>query len=358
MRLCVVLVAALGGSADAETTAPSRVAERLSWRWAPVYVQHVDDDDDGADRPTRIDFDGNWDATDNWRNQRERRSALPPAAYGAAILTATHAYLTYTLYYPRDWASLCISFVCHDNDLETVQLVVERDDGDGRLVEVRAKAHHAISNTYGGAIARGEDDRPILSVESKGHGIAACRTNDPDCAARAGRIVYAPGRVASVPPTDASGQTIRYELLSLHDTLWARRDRRREDLWADGETGPLFYVGRHQGRLGRAMGASMASSRYLGGVRPPWALKGGFGRRGDWFLDPAATERTGARYVYNPFLDDLAAECRGSRCAPAPAREQTRVEYLLKLGAPYVVVSLGAVLVSGWLRLRARPQPF
>lgn len=333
----------------------ARVAEHLAWRWAPVYVQHVDGDDRGADRPTRIDFDGNWDTTDNWAHQGQHGTALPPAAYGAAILTATHAYLTYTLYYPRDWAKVCLPFVCHDNDLETVQLVVERDRADGRLVEIRAKAHHAITDTPGGAIALGAGGRPLLRVEPRGHGVAVCRPGDAGCAPRAGRIVYAPGRVAGSPPAAARGQTVAYELLSIRDTLWARRHATRGELWTGGETGPLSYAGRHQGRLGHVMGASMAGSRFLGGVRPPWALKGARGRRGDWFLDPAATGRQPARYEHNPFLDDLAAECRGSGCSPAPARERTRLAYLLELGAPYVALSLGGALAGSWLRRRAGP---
>jgi hypothetical protein len=330
----------------------SQIAERLARRWAPIYVQHVDSADRGADRPTRIDFDGNWDATDNWNAQGRFGVALPPAAYAAPILTMTHAYLTYTLYYPRDWTRFCVSFICHDNDLESVQMVVERDEGDGTLVEVRTKAHFNINNTKGADIARSADGRPMFRVEARGHGIAACRANDPACAATDGRIVYAPGDRSSEPPKHASGQTVRYELLWLHQTLWPRRHLDNSALWTDGETGPLFYTGAKRGRLGHAMGAAMAHTRFLGGVRPPWALKGSTGERGDWFLDPAGTDD----YVYNPFLDDLDKECRGKDCKPAPP-ERTRARYLFKLGAPYIVLGLGLAVVTGWMRSRgAGPQ--
>ncbi|MGE0869197.1 MAG: hypothetical protein AB7P03_11565 [Kofleriaceae bacterium] len=343
---------------DVGASSLERMANRLVQRWAPVYVQHVADDDEGADRPTRIDFDGDWDTTNNWDRQEAYGTQLPPAAYAAGVMTATHAYLTYTLYYPRDWASpLCVPLICHDNDLETVQLVVERDAGDGHLVEVRAKAHASMSTTDGTAIARTEDDRPKFKVESHGHGISVCRQADPDCDATDGRIVYAPGAGPSVPPKVAAGQTVRYELLSLRDSLWARRGLAHERLWTSGETGPLYYRGKHRGRLGQQMGASMAGSRYLGGVRPPWALKGPGGQRGDWFLDPAATREPNARYVYNPFLDDLDAECRGAGCAPGPAREPTRLEYFAKLAAPYLALSLGLVVAGGLLRHReAEPR--
>lgn len=328
-------------------TPQSRLADRLLRRWAPTYVQRVDPEDGGADRPTRVDFDGDWDSTNNWDNQARHGTALPPAAYGAAILTDTHAYLTYTLYYPRDWnRGLCLPLVCHDNDLETVLVVIERDAGDGRLVEVRTKAHWSMADTAAAAIMRAPDGRPVLNVEPEGHGIAVCKLDDPRCEARPGRIVYAPGATASSPPRAAEGQTVTYELLSLRDSLWARRGLAHCRLWTPGETGPLHYMGKRLGRIGGMMGASMAGSRYAGGVRPPWALKGASGTRGDWFLDPASDQE---RYVFNPFLDDLRAECTGPRCGAAP-EEPSKVRRWASLAASGLALSLGLVTI------RARPR--
>lgn len=362
--LLVLVVMGALAPVRAEPTAPAAVsaaapgpsieavADRLARRWAPVYVQHVDPDDRGRDRPTRIDFDGNWDATDNWAHQAELATNLPPAAYSAAVLTRTHAYLTYTLFYPRDWTWFCVPIVCHDNDLESVQLVVARDAHEGRLVAVRVKAHDSMSDVRGDAVARSPDGHPILRVDTRGHGIRACSPDDPACEARDGRLVYVPDRVASPPPRRARGQRVGYELLSLRDTLWVRRGRAHDRLWTDGETGPLYYQGRYRGRLGHAMGAAMATTRFGGGVRPPWALAGRFGKRGDWFLDPAADRDPAARYVYNPFLADLASECKQTQCARAP-RQRWRLRYYARLGAPYAVLALGTVVLTGLLRSRA-----
>ncbi|MGE3455382.1 MAG: hypothetical protein AB7O24_09755, partial [Kofleriaceae bacterium] len=85
---------------DVGASSLERMADRLVQRWAPVYIQHVADDDEGADRPTRVDFDGDWDTTNNWDRQVAYGTKLPPAAYAAGVLTATHAYQTYTMYYP------------------------------------------------------------------------------------------------------------------------------------------------------------------------------------------------------------------------------------------------------------------
>jgi hypothetical protein len=365
------IIAALAAPvrADSNDSRPDidGVADKLTARWAPVYVQHVHESDRGRDRPTRIDFDGNWDATDNWAHQAELGTRLPPAAYGAAVMTRSHAYLTYSLYYPRDWSWFCISLVCHDNDLETIQLVVERDAGDGKLVAVRTKAHHSMADIPAHKVARSADGRPMMKVESQGHGIGVCKKDDPSCTAREGRLVYvpapgmAPGLVAP-PPGRAIGQTVPYQLLSVHDTLWAHRGiTSTKGLWMEGESGPLFYSGRHRGRLGNALGASMATSEYEGGVRPPWGLRGPTGKRGDWFLDPASDKKHAATYEYNPYLDDLSAECKGDRCRPAP-REPSRTAYLAKLGArragPYLAVALGAIVVAGLLRSRGAELPF
>jgi hypothetical protein len=335
----------------------AQLAERLLRRWAPVYVQHVDPRDRGADRPTRIDFDGNWDATDNWSHQRKHGTQVPPAVYGAAIMTATHVYLTYTLFYPRDWSRLCVPLICHDNDLETVQLIVRRDGDDGTLQQIRSKLHHRMREIAGAEVARDAEGHPVMRVERRGHGIIPCRQADPACEARTGRLVYKLGDEPSMPPDEARGQLVRYALLSLRDTLWLHRARDRAKLWARGDTGPLYYHGRERGRLGNAMGAAMATKKYAGGVRPPWAIKGRSGKRGDWFLDPATDTGEPADYVYNPFLDDLAQECMGPACPPAP-REPSRVKFYARLGAPYGAVVVGTVLLTTFARSRISALPF
>jgi hypothetical protein len=337
-------------------------ADRLLARWAPVYVQHVAPDDNGADRPTRIDFDGDWDATNNWDNQARFGTQLPPAAYGAAILTDTHAYLTYTLFYPRDWSdAIRISLICHDNDLETVMLVVARGQGaaaDGELVEVRAKAHFSITDTAADRIARTEDGRVLMSVESHGHGIAACRPGARACEARRGRIVYAPGERASAPPERAEGQLVRYELLPLYGTLWARRDSAHDQLWDLAGKGAMRYTGRRHGRAGAPLGSAMATSRFAGGVTPPWALAGGFGARGDWFLDPAGVGDDTAVYAHHPFLDDLLAECTGEACADPPPPARKLRDHVASYGLTGLVLSLGLVLVRGRPRRRGAALRF
>jgi hypothetical protein len=330
-----------------------REAEELAERWAPSFAQDTDRGHPERDRPLPIDFDSDWDATNNWRHLTPEHASAEPAVYASAILTGTHAYLTYMLFYPRDWAwPGCVSYVCHDNDLELALLIVTRNrrPGDSELVVVETKAHQRYVARRGSEVLRTANGAPWIAIESQGHGMQ-------------------PIAVGRVPPADAailtpaSAETpraVRYDLLPLHSTLWKRRapSAAGARLWIEGESGFLAYAGERQGRLGFWLGASMAGQEYSGGVRPPWALKAPAGARGDWFLDPAlvAFDRHGGwlgprsaasrDYVFNPYLADLAAECAGQRCPAGPVASSE---------APALPPVAGALLLAlGLLSLRSR----
>jgi hypothetical protein len=344
---------------EAAGESPERTADRLLYAWAPTFVQAVAADHAAHDRPTRIDFDGDWDSTNNWDHLPARGAPPPAAAYGAAVLTAHHAYLTYTLYYPRDWASpVCVPYICHDNDLESALLVIALDRApgtDGALVLAETKRHHGYDAVAGGEVARDADGRPLFAVESGGHGAHPCRTeDDAACEPSPGRTRYrlagAGGRAGAAEP---------YELLSLRDALWARRSiaGHAASLWAES---PLWYRGERHGRLGAPLGIAMAGRRFRGTVRPPWGLRAPAGERGDWFLDPAAVvaarypavvapDGDAQRYTFHPFLDDLRRECGGDRCARiAVARESGQTEQWASLGA------VGMLLAASLWRARLR----
>lgn len=337
--------------------------EALARRWAPVFIQHVSTEHPERDRPLRIDFDGNWDATDNWGHLTPAAGTTKPAVYDSVILTSTHAYLTFTLFFPRDWqALLCVPYVCHDNDLEVVLVVVERGDATSaaleRLVLVETKAHRSYVARRGRDVARAPDGRPVVEVESEGHGMYAVLAGTiPEGEKR----TFMHESAAFAPRLGAGVPVDRYELASLHATLWQRRapGSERGRLWIEGESGWLSYSGARQGRLGQAMGVSMASHEYAGGVRPPWALKSE-GNRGDWFLDPALATLGRYRswfphgraiatgYVLNRYLDDLKDECLGRACPPAPIPPSTLARVF-----PWGGLLLALGLASLWSRRRA-----
>ena len=328
-----------------DTPAVAAEGEALVARFAPVFAQRQSAEHPERDRPLRVDFDGDWDATNDWRHLDGGVLHPEAVAYGSVILTETHAFITYTLFYPRDWVEVvCVPYACHDNDLEVALVVVERaraGAGDA-LVLLETKTHHDYLATPGAEVARAGDGRPLVEVESGGHGLHAVR-----------RTASTEMTTHAFVPAGAQVPGESYRLLSLYDTLWARRaPTRGAGLWTPDQREWLWYSGARQGRRGRALGALMVGEVYPGGVRPPWALQA-TGQRGDWFLDPAfaVLERHGASfitgrgadrsYVLNRYLDDLTLECTGPRCSPAPARPLT-------LGASPVAFALflGLSLVS------------
>jgi hypothetical protein len=356
-----ILLEALPSRAAARGTLESE-AQALELRWAPTYAQAVSRAHPERDRPLPIDFDGDWDATNNWRHLTPAMRSRTPAVYAAAILTKTHAYLTYTLFYPRDWISpICVQLVCHDNDLENVLFVAERPSPshpDGKLVLVETKAHNSYPSLAAKDLAFDSGGHPLLRVESQGHGIYPVK---------AGERLDGAARMLFVATGDNDRGAERYTLLQLHDTLWAHRlsGAGGGKLWSAGESGFLGYRGARWGRRGGVLGDWMAQSQYRGGVRPPWGLKAAPGARGDWFFDPALVETTrhpqalnadgpaSQDYVFNPYLDDLTASCSGAAC-PAPPTAPVGSMWLFgTLGAAFV----GVGLVSSRLRRRGSRTP-
>jgi hypothetical protein len=347
--------AALGPSEDEAR------AEALLRRWSPNFAREVSAAHPERDQPLPIDFDGDWDATNNWSDLSPQQQREQPVVYGSAILTSTHAYLFFTLFYPRDWASpVCISYVCHDNDLEVALVVVRRAPTPEReeLSFVETKAHFKYVALRGAELSRDALGRPWIRVESEGHGMYPQPVGEP-LAGTAQRLSLR----RSAEAGEELDTTPRYELASLRDTLWARRDpgAAQRALWTSGETGFLAYAGARLGRRGHSLGVSMAGREYKGGVRPPWGLKGLAGERGDWFLDPAyvarlqhpdwfVSEAPSLEYTFHPFLDDLSRECVGLGCPailPPPFPNRTRIE-----------VVAGLAIATGLVSLRARRRVF
>lgn len=337
-------------------------AEGLSERWAPIFLQHTSREHPERDRPLRVDFDGDWDATNDWAHLDASAAVAPPVAYASQILTKTHAFLTFTLFYPRDWATpFCVPYVCHDNDLEVTLLVIDRAHGADAagLVYVETKTHARYLGTRGSEVARGADGRPILEVESEGHGMRAVRAGDATDGQPRAYVARGAEPLVGIRPRE------QYELVSLRETLWAHRHARSDAarLWSHEDSGVLHYRGERFGRLGAPIGILMAGSVYPGGVRPPWALQSG-GGRGDWFLDPALAARLehaawfpaerplDAEYVLNRYVLDLATECEGARCEAGPPLQAG-----LTSRPAALVLALGLGLGASLVRRRAVRAP-
>lgn len=323
-------------------------SDELAQAWAPVLLQEnrFRGDNRTQDLPVAFDFDGDWDARNNWQNQPEHTAAAEPVVHYALVATERRAYLTYYLFYPRDWAKLCVPMVCHENDLEQFTLVIENDGSDrGRLLLMDAKFHRSdrgypapdseakCVDDSGAKLSLTDDGRPLLRVEWGGHGVTTCDMDgdgkrDPGCVSPKEDVwqLLPPGAspVALKKPADERP----YRLAPLAQTLWKQRHA-SAGIWAEEA---FRYEGARLGKIGGDIGVSFAGSR--GGARAPWGVRPkGNAAAGDRFFDPALhiADRwklpggaDGTDYVEHPFLSDLTTECATSNCWPQGSPPSTR----------------------------------
>ena len=250
----LVRLNACGGPLATPPLLPSAAAVRvdadleLARRYAP-FVYHAFHPVLGRqDVPTSVDFDGDLRGDDNW--EELPRYELLPTVYYAKLETASHWFLTYHLFHPRDWTRFDVGLhLTHENDGENLQIVVAK--ASGRVVLLFTQAHYRggayaapESGFADGAVElRGtflrvdEDGRPApdgdhacVFVESGGHGIYGVPDPHADVAVRpdgsahfhgAGWVMRPAraGEAVAEPPLE-SGRVVPYRLESTTAKLW------------------------------------------------------------------------------------------------------------------------------------------
>ena len=254
-------------------TAP-RDRALIAFHFAPIHYQYVDRGgrnglEGRADYVTRVDFDGDWDARNDWENAA--RYPLPGAAYHSVVETKSHWFVVYSFFHPRDWADSLLDTE-HENDCEGV-LVVARRDGT-RFGKLEAAVTVAHSDFYsfvpaGGRWAAGSEsvdgvleldsragEHPLTTQEAKGHALKAVRRGDSFDG-----IVYHPSVVAG-PPPGAGDRTASYVLVDVFEPggLWQRRDDRK--LFTAGGA----FAGNGDGGCG--LGGVLCTKNA---ANPPWS---------------------------------------------------------------------------------------
>jgi hypothetical protein len=329
--LLVVLLAyvALAAVLNACSSAPLRIdpLERrsgapvvdadleLARRYAPWIWHEVHADGGRQDLPAPVDFDGNLDGDDNW--ETFPRCELVPTVYYACLETATHRFVTYHVFHPRDWEPFELPglHLTHEGDGENLQVVVEK--ASERVVLLFAQAHYR-GKTYAPPGAPGfSGGEPLLLVdeegrasaagthaavfiESKGHGIYGLgdrharteREGELVRFERHGLVLRPahPGEALAEPALDAS-EPVPYQLEST-----------TAKLWPGVRSGALVGAGRafdgtvpyHDPRVTLALPKFHRGNRFSGPFGPsrgisPFAVDFGWraGTVGALFFDPA-----------------------------------------------------------------------
>ena len=332
---------------------------QIAVRFAPVFRQALGDHP-RADYITNFDFDGDWRGDNNWAHADDRRFPLRAYVYFAVAETGTHFYAHYAVFHPRDYKGGSTAgpllneairegvrrggkydptglsseaVLAHENDMEGCLVVAEKDGGDdparARVVLVETLAHDRfLKYTPEGTQApasfarvRLEGQSPLLFVEAKGHGVLAFDGGDKQ-ESRHGTLVYTfTGRAEDPEAAGKEKETVGYELVPLHDTLWRRAlAGSKETFGVVTDYGALSFEAsaakkrsRRTKKLGRLGASFLGAHGAPNAARPPW---GWFDRaergrpRGEWFFDPAATVKRhlgrgadfSTAYLHAPFL--------------------------------------------------------
>ncbi len=332
--------------------------QKIAAQFAPVFYQGLGDSP-RSDYITNFDFDGDWNGDNNWWNLDNKAFPLKAYIYYSVKETATHYFVHYAFFHPRDYkGGLVTSAVVdvlmaealrrvgkdptgglandvalsHENDLEGCLVVAEKrgDDPDKAVVQfVETMAHNKylkycpreVSNSACETIDM-DGERPRIFIEPKGHGPERY-TGDTkqlkNCVN--GVMIYRyTGRAEN--HDEISGKEIGYDLLSIYDTFWLQAQKGENETYGeslDFESRSFFRIltGQAPEKVEHNLGVLGVALRGTVGFknksRPPWGWFDSSERdrpRGEWFFDPAAViarhfnlgEGFSTAYVYNPYF--------------------------------------------------------
>jgi len=214
----------------------------LAYRWAPVHHQDTDSSDYDADYLSAVDFDGDWDAKNNWEHQDDNVNNLKAKVYYSVVETSTHWYLVYSFFHPRDWVDYPDPFNLdhHENDMEGALMIVRKDGSTYGKLEGMVTVFHTNFYSFtppGSPLRNGQEDidgsvimadydgsqHPTTFQEAKGHGLKAW--NGSGFPGGDG-VVYYPSRTTAEVPAGGNDQSVQYQLVDAFagGGLWAHRN--------------------------------------------------------------------------------------------------------------------------------------
>jgi hypothetical protein len=334
--------------AAAQTAGDREIASRF----APTFYQALGDHP-RADYITNFNFDGDWRGDNNWQHADDPRFALKAYVYYAVSETATHYFIHYAVFHPRDYKGggrrgpllseairegvkrggkydptglSAEAVLAHENDMEGCLVVVAKGGGAkaAQVTMVETLSHDRFlryvpegNPLVGFGRISVRHDRPQLYVEPRGHGITAYA---PDEKSRGGETLTYQFEGRAGNPEEAKDGRTGYELLPLLTTLWPLARKGVGVTYGAAQTYqlPAAAPRRSAGATSRKANVT-AGSAFLGKVgapnmaRPPWGWHDRDERAappGQWFFDPANTIKRhfglGAdfltEYLHAPFL--------------------------------------------------------
>jgi Necrosis inducing protein (NPP1) len=239
----------------AQLTTPPMSTEILL-HWAPVLYQDVNTSHckGVCDYISAIDYDGDFQGRNNWDNTE--LFPHPAVAYAAASESATHWFLYYAFYHPRDYVSSGFGDGEHEHDMEGALVFVRKDVSVHGFFEGMITFAHSRMWPYrtpaADYIVRGElailadrglrvlqtetltgegHARPALYQEAQGHGVYSCG-HKPCPKPGDNGIRYVPSlshdQTPLTPVPSATSVTVSYSLIDMtaKGGLWNMRSCR------------------------------------------------------------------------------------------------------------------------------------
>jgi hypothetical protein len=331
----------------------------LGFHYAPVHYQDTDAQNAQADFITRLDFDGNLVATDNWENLTQ--GGLSAWAYYSVVETCTHWYILYAFYHPRDWSGPPAGLE-HENDMEGLLEIVRKDRSRfGDLQAIVTIFHNdfytftpkgsrlaGTGESIDGQLSFEKVDgvmRPMTSQEARGHGLKAWPYAGKFRGAKnQDGVIYYPSEKEAGTPRSGDDRQVPYRLVDLFSpgSLWPLA--LSEDSQQLGEPVAMAKWGTLRGDKMGGCGKGAALCQ-MNAAHLPWGwddIDDGDIFRGEIALDPAHLaeeyfQNLGSfsrQYLHNPYLEDLRVLGYRSNALPAGWPEQLDLEALYgRLGA-------------------------
>ena len=324
---------------------------------------------------TRFDYDGDWNGSNNWRNAY--RYELRANVYYGVVESTNHVFITYAFYHPRDYSARPLEGIApkteHENDMEGCMLVIEKDKtawGRPILLETLAHDHfYRYDNPKYRRVKKGKNalpldgsivflkevdethhQQPAIFIEAEGHGVKAATEQVRNQDFKHPGIIYRfAGRGAEVPRNNIDPD-VSYDLISIEDTLWAKRSEiGTTSLYCCGDSYSLPG--------GQTMLIGSAFNGPIGGcaAKPPWGwdqANDGPIEQGDLFRDPVKAvaaqvqiEGWGGTYVHNPYLtaETNVAAKPGTLCS------ESTVSKTIAQSVTASLFGIGKALFSGGL---------
>ncbi len=207
--------------------------DELVLHYAPIHIQNIckkgkNSLQGKSDQLAAFNFDGDWDATNNWENLETHK--IKPVVYYAVVESRSQYFITYAYFHPRDWTRTPFTKIGqHENDLEGAICFVEKNDTKfGSITAVVTVFHHQLVYYSKSALEKlklfNEQDNYVTTQEAKGHG---CKLHE-DLKKSNDYFSFYPNRHESISNTsDLKNDTtlITYELINLFapNELWSQR---------------------------------------------------------------------------------------------------------------------------------------